>query len=100
MHHSKTSPDINHRASSAATSNELLAQAIFVLREIAAHARQEMGRWAGLFGTAVRRLWVSLVEQQDAEGLYAFSEPVAGYRVRHIPNDEITTDERLALGLS
>lgn len=58
-----------------------------------------LGHWTGLFGACVHRMWIAVVEHGDLPDLHEFAEPIKGCKVRRIPPEEITTDERLALGI-
>jgi hypothetical protein len=101
MHVSKSSPITDQSARSAHTPNSSSTESTgMTLAERRRAGREALGRWSGLFGECVRRLWVALVKRRELKDLYEFSEPIRGCRVRRIPPEEITTDERMALGLS
>lgn len=107
MHaHSKSSPPTNAQGadSGAATKNASQDAQLRSAQEESPAQRQRqalaaLGKWTGLFGGCVHRLWIAVAKRKEMRDLHEFTEPIQGYCVRRIPPEEITLDERVALGM-
>ena len=104
--HSKSSPPSNAQGadSGAAVKNTSEDAQLRSSHKESPEERQRqalaaLGKWTGLFGGCVHRLWVAVTRRKEMRDLHEFTEPIQGYCVRRIPPEEITLDERAALGM-
>ena len=100
MHLNQTPSEINDLASHGSTRNipiDLAATHI----EAKSSSGSYLAQADRVLRTVVGKLRCFIKSTISAgKDFYEFSEPVKGYRIRHIPCEEITSEEMEALGLS